>query len=125
MKTTKKHRELLSNRALLPLLIVGLSSMSTFAYAKDAPAPSTAQAVVSADANSITASNASLINADPQSNVIIVKGSIVDKEGLPVLGAAVFEKKNTTNGVSAGMDGSFTITVPRGAVLTFYSLGYV
>ena len=99
--------------------------MSTFAYAKDAPAPSTAQAVVSADANSITASNASLINADPQSNVIIVKGSIVDKEGLPVLGAAVFEKKNTTNGVSAGMDGSFTITVPRGAVLTFYSLGYV
>ena len=37
-----------------------------------------------------------------------VKGVVVDKSGMPILGATVVEK-GTTNGVSTGIDGDYAI----------------
>ena len=55
---------------------------------------------------------------------ITVKGTVIDGEGLPVIGAGV-TLKGTTTGVAAGVDGSFTITVPgETAVIEVSALGY-
>ena len=56
---------------------------------------------------------------------ITVKGSVVDADGLPVIGAGV-TLKGTTTGVAADYDGNFTLTVPgETAVLEVSALGYV
>ena len=55
---------------------------------------------------------------------IVVKGTVVDADGLPVIGAGV-TLKGTTTGVAAGMDGTFQITVPsEAAVIEVSALGY-
>ena len=55
---------------------------------------------------------------------VTVKGTVIDNDGLPVIGAAV-TIKGTTNGVAAGADGSFVITVPgETAVIEVSALGY-
>lgn len=53
----------------------------------------------------------------------IVKGSIVDENGEPVIGANVIEK-GTTNGVITDMNGNFSIEVTKGAVLQISYIGY-
>ena len=56
---------------------------------------------------------------------ITVNGSVVDADGLPVIGAGV-TLKGTTTGVAADMDGKFTLAVPgETAVLEVSALGYV
>ena len=56
---------------------------------------------------------------------ITIKGSIVDADGLPVIGAGV-TIKGTTTGVAADFDGNFVLTVPgETAVLEVSALGYV
>ena len=42
---------------------------------------------------------------------ITVTGTVLDSDGLPVIGAAV-TIKGTTLGAAAGVDGDFTLTVP-------------
>ena len=59
-----------------------------------------------------------------QQGRITARGVIRDAAGLPVIGASVFEKGNPTNGVVANNDGSFSISVPSGAVLVFSSIGF-
>lgn len=60
-----------------------------------------------------------------QNRGIAVKGSIVDTEGLPVIGASVLVK-GTTTGVAADMDGKFELTVPgESTILEVSALGYV
>ena len=54
---------------------------------------------------------------------ITVKGTILDPEKQPVIGAAVLQA-GTTNGSSADIDGNYTITVPAGAVLEVSAIGY-
>ncbi|HAC41444.1 MAG TPA: SusC/RagA family TonB-linked outer membrane protein, partial [Rikenellaceae bacterium] len=55
---------------------------------------------------------------------ITVKGTVVDADGLPVIGAGV-TLKGTTTGVAADTDGSFSISVPsETAVLEIVALGY-
>ncbi|MBO4634258.1 MAG: TonB-dependent receptor [Bacteroidales bacterium] len=55
---------------------------------------------------------------------ITVKGTVLDADGLPVIGAGV-TLKGTTTGVAAGEDGSFTIVVPgESAVIEVSALGY-
>ena len=56
---------------------------------------------------------------------ITVKGIVTDDSGQPAIGAAVFEKGNTGNGVVTGLDGEYEITVPSNAVLQFSSVGYM
>lgn len=53
-----------------------------------------------------------------------VTGVVVDENNLPVVGASVLVK-NTVNGVSTGVDGSYTISLDDAAsVLVFSFLGY-
>ena len=47
-------------------------------------------------------------------NTITVRGTILDAEKQPVIGAGVMQS-GTTNGASTDLDGHFTITVPAGA----------
>lgn len=55
-----------------------------------------------------------------------VSGTVLDQQGQPVIGATVIEQ-GTTNGVSTGVDGSYSLKISGGGnvVLTFQSLGYV
>ena len=54
-----------------------------------------------------------------------VKGTVLDSDGLPVIGAAV-TLKGTTVGAAAGVDGDFALTVPdEDAILEVVALGYV
>ena len=54
-----------------------------------------------------------------------VTGTVIDGGGLPVIGAAV-TLKGTTTGVTAGMDGTFSISVPSSSsVIEVSALGYV
>ncbi|NCD71514.1 TonB-dependent receptor [Mucilaginibacter agri] len=73
-----------------------------------------------AAANGVTVQGAaaSAVAATP------VTGKITDDAGLPVIGATIVEK-GTTNGVTAGVDGSFKLNVSGpNAVLVVQFLGY-
>ncbi len=53
----------------------------------------------------------------------LVKGTIVDATGMPVIGANVMVK-GTTNGTITDMDGRFSLDVPNDAVLEVSYIGY-
>lgn len=54
-----------------------------------------------------------------------VKGTVLDAQGEPVIGAAVLVE-GTTNGTVTDLDGTWTLSgVPSGAKLTVSSIGYV
>ena len=55
---------------------------------------------------------------------ITVKGVVNDETGQPVIGAAVFQKGSTANGVVTGLDGDYVIIVPSDAVLLASYIGY-
>lgn len=56
---------------------------------------------------------------------ISVSGTVIDNDGLPVVGAAI-TIKGTTKGTATNANGSFTFTVPgESTVLEIISLGYV
>ena len=54
---------------------------------------------------------------------VAVKGTILDEDGEPVIGASVLQK-GTTIGVTADLDGKFSLTVPAGTVLEISSIGF-
>ncbi len=45
-------------------------------------------------------------------------------DGLPLIGAAVYEEGNSGNGTITDVDGKFTLMVPQGASVTFASIGF-
>lgn len=53
-----------------------------------------------------------------------VKGVVTDEDGAPVIGASVIQKDVSGNGVITGVDGTFQLSVPRGAALIVSCLGY-
>lgn len=53
-----------------------------------------------------------------------VHGSVVDNSGLPVIGANVVEKGNTSNGAFTDVKGEFSLIVPQGATLVVSALSY-
>lgn len=53
-----------------------------------------------------------------------VTGSVVDKEGIPIIGANV-SVKGTTNGTITDMDGKFELEVPANAKLSISYIGYI
>ena len=53
----------------------------------------------------------------------VVKGTVVDEAGIPVIGANVIQK-GTTNGVITDLDGNFSLEVPDGAVIEISYIGY-
>lgn len=54
---------------------------------------------------------------------ITVKGHVKDAMG-EVIGANVIEKGNPSNGTITDLDGNFTLTVPKGAILQVSFIGY-
>lgn len=58
---------------------------------------------------------------DQQTNTI--QGTITDENGEPIIGASIIEK-GTTNGVISDIDGNFSLTVPRNAILSISYIGY-
>ena len=53
----------------------------------------------------------------------VVAGKVIDGSGNPVIGASALVK-GTTKGAVTDVDGKFSVTVKKGAVLVFSSLGY-
>lgn len=53
-----------------------------------------------------------------------VTGQVIDKDGLPVVGAGVFELGNTANGAVTDGNGNFRIVVPADATLRVSCIGY-
>lgn len=58
---------------------------------------------------------------DQQANPI--QGTVKDINGEPIIGASIIEK-GTTNGVISDIDGNFSISVPRNALLSISYIGY-
>ena len=56
-------------------------------------------------------------------NTITVKGTVIDPDKQPVIGAAVMQV-GTSNGAATDIDGKFTLTCPAGADLEVSSIGY-
>lgn len=59
-----------------------------------------------------------------QQNTVTMKGTVVDENGYPIIGASVVEK-GTHNGTVTDLDGNYSLTVKHGAYLTISYLGYV
>ena len=75
----------------------------------------------------VTFSNGHIIIKKQASNTInqqskLVKGTIVDATGMPVIGANVMVK-GTTNGTITDMDGKFSLEAPVGATLVVSYIG--
>ena len=76
----------------------------------------------------VTFSNGHIIIKKQASNTTnqqskLVKGTIVDATGMPVIGANVMVK-GTTNGTITDMDGNFSLEAPVGATLVVSYVGY-
>lgn len=52
------------------------------------------------------------------------KGVVYDATGIPVIGASVVEKGNSTNGVITDLDGNFTLNVAKNAIIVISYMGY-
>jgi TonB-dependent starch-binding outer membrane protein SusC len=63
------------------------------------------------------------LNVNAQAQEKTVRGKITDEQKNPLSGVSVLQK-GTTNGTTTSATGDFTITVPRGAVLVFTSVGF-
>ena len=59
-----------------------------------------------------------------QTKTIVANGVIVDEEGLPVIGAAVYLPETPSVGTSTDEKGRFSLKVAEGAVLVASSTGY-
>lgn len=63
-------------------------------------------------------------NSSTQVPTLTITGTITDESGEPIAGANIVEK-GTTNGIMSDMDGNYSLTVPKGAVLQISYIGYV
>ncbi|MCQ2154096.1 MAG: SusC/RagA family TonB-linked outer membrane protein [Bacteroidales bacterium] len=62
--------------------------------------------------------------AQSQNSPVLVKGTVLDANGVPVIGASIVEK-GTTNGTVADIDGTFTLSVAAGTTLEVSCIGYI
>lgn len=63
-----------------------------------------------------------LVQSQPQG--FTVSGFVRDEQGEPLIGASVFAKGNSRNGVITGLDGDYSITVDQKESLLFSYIGY-
>ena len=59
-----------------------------------------------------------------QAQNLQVKGVVLDADGVPVIGAVVTPGDDLSKSVITDIDGNFTISAPKGTVLTVNSLGF-
>lgn len=74
-----------------------------------------------ANASSDVVSSGAVLQARP---AIQVKGVVRDMNGTPIIGATVMEEGSQNNGTLTRSDGTFTISVARGANLKISYIGY-
>ena len=55
---------------------------------------------------------------------IIVKGTVVDKSGEPIIGANIMEQGSASNGTITDIDGKFTLSLPSNSVLAVTYVGF-
>ncbi len=53
-----------------------------------------------------------------------IKGTVIDENGEPIIGATVAEKSNAKNATITDFDGNFTVNVKAGQVITVTYIGY-
>ena len=53
-----------------------------------------------------------------------IKGTVIDENGEPVIGATVSDKNDTKNGTITDFDGNFTVNVKAGQILVISYIGY-
>lgn len=63
------------------------------------------------------------LNADISPKKLL-KGTVTDTNGEPVIGANIIQK-GTTNGVISDVNGNFSINIPTGAVIEVSYIGYL
>ena len=63
-------------------------------------------------------------DAAAQQKTLTVKGTVLDNDGVPVPGVTLYDKAQQSRGAVTSENGTFSITVPRGATLVFTCLGY-
>lgn len=71
-----------------------------------------------------TLSDTGNVPSAQQTNTIEAKGVVKDQNGLPIIGATIIEKGNTTNGTVTDLDGNFTLRLPANATLIVSYIGY-
>lgn len=54
----------------------------------------------------------------------IINGTVFDENGLPIIGASIVQKGNTSNAVTTDVDGHFRIRVAEGTPLLISYIGY-
>ena len=53
-----------------------------------------------------------------------IKGTVIDENGDPVIGATIVDKANTSNATITDFDGNFTINVGAGKPIVVSYIGY-
>lgn len=71
--------------------------------------------------NDLSRSKAS---TEQQNNKNVVKGTVTERNGDPIIGANIVEKGNPTNGCVTDVNGHFTLNVPANAQLIITFVGY-
>ena len=64
------------------------------------------------------------VQAAGQTSTVVASGVIVDEEGQPVVGAAVFNPDNPSSGTVTDANGTFSFKVGKGTTLVASSIGY-
>lgn len=59
-----------------------------------------------------------------QQNRIKVTGTVVDQEGMPIIGANILLKGNSSTGTITNIDGQFTLEVPLNSTISVSYIGY-
>lgn len=65
----------------------------------------------------------SLVSLAASAQDFVCTGQIVDDQGMPVIGASVFQK-GTSKGAVSDLDGNFKLQVPEGSDITVSYIGY-
>ncbi len=65
----------------------------------------------------------SLVSVTASAQDFVCSGQIVDDQGMPVIGASVFQK-GTSKGAVSDLDGNFKLQVPEGSDITISYIGY-
>ena len=76
----------------------------------------------------VMASQESSGNPSPtivQQNTTVIKGSVVDANGEPIIGASVVEKGSSSNGTVTDMNGDYTLNVKRGSSVIISYVGFI
>ena len=64
-----------------------------------------------------------LLSVQAFAQAIVVNGTVVEKDGEPIIGANVLIK-GTTNGAITDLDGNFTLNAQQGDILVISFIGY-